>query len=262
MRIPGESHGARDRPSHHIAKVAYITDWFTRHRDTPCCALPAAENTAALTAFADSAARGDFGYVDAVHVVRNGVPLISRTFPRSYEGVYAMKKPPGVFNYQDPNWHPFYQGRTLHTLQSVSKSIVSLVYGVAIARKDIATIDQPIAQFIPAHAAAFRDSVRRKITIRHLLTMTSGISWPEVATAVMTTSRSAWRTAVTGCHWSSPSRWRPSQARSTTTTMVRRRCWPRCSAVPRVWTCRCTPSGISLHHSASRAFTGSDHRAA
>ncbi|MBK9409745.1 MAG: prolyl oligopeptidase family serine peptidase [Gemmatimonadetes bacterium] len=179
VRIPGESHGARDRPSHHIAKVAYITDWFTRHRDTPCCALPAAENTAALTAFADSAARGDFGYVDAVHVVRNGVPLISRTFPRSYEGVYAMKKPPGVFNYQDPNWHPFYQGRTLHTLQSVSKSIVSLVYGVAIARKDIATIDQPIAQFIPAHAAAFRDSVRRKITIRHLLTMTSGISWPE-----------------------------------------------------------------------------------
>lgn len=34
---------------------------------------------------------------------------------------------------------------------------MSLVYGVAIARKDIATIDQPIAQFIPAHAAAFRD---------------------------------------------------------------------------------------------------------
>lgn len=42
-RIPGESHGARDRPSHHIAKAAYITHWFTRHRDTPCCALPAAE---------------------------------------------------------------------------------------------------------------------------------------------------------------------------------------------------------------------------
>jgi CubicO group peptidase (beta-lactamase class C family) len=65
-----------------------------------------------------------------------------------------MKKPRGVFDYQDPKRHPFYQGRTLHTLQSVSKSIVSLVYGVAIARKDISTIDQPIAQFIPAHAAA------------------------------------------------------------------------------------------------------------
>ena len=133
----------------------------------------------ALTALADSMARGDFGYVDALHVQRNGMPLLSRTFPRSYVGVYPMKAPPGAYNYQDPNWHPFYQGRTLHTLQSVSKGIVSMVYGVALARKDIATIDQPIAPFILAHAAAFRDSLRKKITIRHLLTMTSGIDWPE-----------------------------------------------------------------------------------
>ncbi len=133
----------------------------------------------ALTALADSMARGDFGYVDALHVARNGMPLLSRTFPRSYTGVYPMKSPPGAYNYQDPDWHPFYQGRTLHTLQSVTKGIVSLVYGVAIARKDIASIDQPIAQFLPAHIDAFRDSLRKKITMRHLLTMTSGIRWPE-----------------------------------------------------------------------------------
>ena len=180
VRLPGEPHGARGRPSHHIAKVAYITDWFARQRDAVCCMAPApVASSPALTALADSMARGDFGYVDALHVQRNGVPLLSRTFPRSYVGVYPMKTPPGAYNYQDPNWHPFYQGRTLHTLQSVSKSIVSMVYGVALARKDIATIDQPIAPFIPAHAAAFRDSLRKKITIRHLLTMTSGIDWPE-----------------------------------------------------------------------------------
>lgn len=179
VRLPGEPHGARERPSHYLAKVVYITDWFARHRDTPCCALRAAENTDALTAFADSAARGDFGYVDALHVVRDGVPLISRTFPRSYTGVYPMKSPPGTYNYQDTNWHPFYQGSALHTLQSVSKSITSLVYGVAITRGAITTIDQPIARFLPAHAKAFRDSVRQQITIRHLLTMTSGIDWPE-----------------------------------------------------------------------------------
>jgi CubicO group peptidase (beta-lactamase class C family) len=133
----------------------------------------------ALTALADSMARGDFGYVDALNVSRDGVPLQTRTFPRSYVGVYPMKTPPGVYNYQDPNWHPFYQGGTLHTLQSVTKSIVSLVYGVALARHDITTIDKPIAPFIPTHADAFRDSLRRTITIRHLLTMTSGIDWPE-----------------------------------------------------------------------------------
>ncbi|MEY3273535.1 MAG: hypothetical protein RLZZ341_2441, partial [Pseudomonadota bacterium] len=52
-------------------------------------------------------------------------------------------------------------------------------YGHTLARKDITTIDQPIARFIPAHAPAFRDSLRNRITIRHLLTMTSGIDWPE-----------------------------------------------------------------------------------
>lgn len=179
VRLPGEPHGTRVRPSHYMAKVAYITDWFARHRDTPCCALRSAEHTDALTAFADSAARGDFGYVDALHVMRDGVPLISRTFPRSYTGVYPMKSPPGTYNYQDTNWHPFYQGSALHTLQSVSKSITSLVYGIAIMRGAITTIDQPIARFLPAHASAFRDSVRKQITIRHLLTMTSGIDWPD-----------------------------------------------------------------------------------
>lgn len=86
---------------------------------------------------------------------------------------------PGTYNYQDTNWHPFYQGSALRTLQSVSKSITSLVYGVAITRGAITTIDQLIARFLPAHANAFRDSVRKQITIRHLLTMTSGIDWPE-----------------------------------------------------------------------------------
>jgi CubicO group peptidase (beta-lactamase class C family) len=161
-------------------KVAHLTDTTSGTGDAACCLAPSvAASSPALTALADSMARGDFGYVDALHVQRNGVPLLSRTFPRSYVGVYPMKTPPGAYNYQDPNWHPFYQGRTLHTLQSVSKSIVSMVYGVALARKEIATIDQPIAPFIPAHAAAFRDSLRTKITIRHLLTMTSGIDWPE-----------------------------------------------------------------------------------
>ncbi len=145
----------------------------------PSAAFAQNRTTDLLTAFADSAARGELGYVDALHVVRNGVPLITRTFPRKYDGVYPMKEPPGGYNYQDPNWHPFYQGGPLHTLQSVTKSIVSLVFGVALARHDLATIDQPIAPFLPSHTTAFQDSLRRKITIRHLLTMTSGIRWPE-----------------------------------------------------------------------------------
>jgi CubicO group peptidase (beta-lactamase class C family) len=136
-------------------------------------------DTTALAAFADSIARGGFGYIDGMLVVRDGRPVFARMFPRSYEGVYAMTEPPGPFNYHDPNWHPYYHGTSLHTQQSVTKSVTSIVYGIALARGDLASIDQPIASYFPEHARAFSDPRKRQITIRHLLTMSSGIRWPE-----------------------------------------------------------------------------------
>lgn len=32
VRVPGESHGIRRRPSHHMQKIAYIQGWFDKHR--------------------------------------------------------------------------------------------------------------------------------------------------------------------------------------------------------------------------------------
>lgn len=32
VRVPGEPHGIRRRPSHHLAKVLYIVSWFDRHK--------------------------------------------------------------------------------------------------------------------------------------------------------------------------------------------------------------------------------------
>jgi dipeptidyl aminopeptidase/acylaminoacyl peptidase len=32
IRVPGEGHGISRRPSHHIAKVSYIIDWFEQHK--------------------------------------------------------------------------------------------------------------------------------------------------------------------------------------------------------------------------------------
>ena len=37
-----------------------------------------------------------------------------------------------VNNYFDTDWHPYYQKGKLHTMQSVSKSITSLLIGIAI----------------------------------------------------------------------------------------------------------------------------------
>ena len=149
----------------------------TARAQRPVAAVPL--DTSALSAFADSIARGTFGKVDGIRVFQNGVVRFSRDFPRSYEGVYPMTDPSGPFNYHDARWHPYHDGSARHTLQSVTKSVTSLLFGIALARGDIRSIDAPIVTYLPAYADAFGDARKLRITIRHLLAMTSSIRWPE-----------------------------------------------------------------------------------
>ena len=55
----------------------------------------------------------------------------------STPGPLVINDPTGPYNYFNAFWHPFYKGTTLHTLQSVTKSVVSLTLGMAIARGDL-----------------------------------------------------------------------------------------------------------------------------
>ena len=139
-------------------------------------------DTSGLAAFGDSVANGAFGFIDGILVVRDGRTVFQRGFSRSYEAAYPMTEEPGIWNYHDAKWHPFYQGSSLHTLQSVTKSVTSIIFGIAVDRGDIVSIDQRIEQFLPAYARYFSDDRKKQITIRHLLTMTSGIRWPEDGT--------------------------------------------------------------------------------
>jgi len=58
---------------------------------------------------------------------------------------------------------------------SMSKSIVSLLIGSAIQDGYITSIDEPVANYLDE----FKTDDKQKITIRHLLTMSSGLSWDE-----------------------------------------------------------------------------------
>jgi CubicO group peptidase (beta-lactamase class C family) len=136
-------------------------------------------DTTAFAAFADSIARGNFGHVDGIRLVQNGVTRYARDFPRQYDGVYPMTGAPGPFNYHDARWHPYHDGSRRHTLQSVTKSVTSLLFGIAASRGDIHNLDAPVATFLPAYASAFADPRKQRITIRHLMSMTSSIRWPE-----------------------------------------------------------------------------------
>ena len=44
------------------------------------------------------------------------------------------------FNYLHPDWHPYYRGRDVHTLQSVTKSIAATVVGIALGRGEIRSL--------------------------------------------------------------------------------------------------------------------------
>ena len=72
------------------------------------------------------------------------------------------------------------------TSQSVSKSITSTLVGAALKDGYIKSLDDPVTRYI----AGLRGSAYDSVTVRQLLTMTSGVRWTEVYTD---TTSDVWR---------------------------------------------------------------------
>ena len=76
----------------------------------------------------------------------------------------------------------YLDGATRESLQtsfSVAKSFVSTLVGIAIDEGLIGSVDDPVTEYVPELAE--RDPRFRQITLRHLLTMSSGIRYEEDA---------------------------------------------------------------------------------
>ena len=74
--------------------------------------------------------------------------------------------------------HTSYTPQMLHDVRSICKSVVSLLFGIALDRKLIASIDDPVFTYFP-DLVALRTPEKDRIQLRHLLTMTSGLAWDE-----------------------------------------------------------------------------------
>jgi CubicO group peptidase (beta-lactamase class C family) len=68
-----------------------------------------------------------------------------------------------------------YSSKSLSNSFSMAKSVVSMLVGAAIKEGKIKSVDQPVGDFLPE----FREGKKAHITLKHLLTMSSGLSWDE-----------------------------------------------------------------------------------
>lgn len=65
---------------------------------------------------------------------------------------------------------------SIHTEQSVTKSVTSLVAGIAIARGDLRGVDQPLVELLSRYAPIENlDDRKRALTVRDVLTMRTGM---------------------------------------------------------------------------------------
>ena len=68
---------------------------------------------------------------------------------------------------------------TLHDLRSVTKSVVSLLYGIALDRGLVPAPDAPLLAQFPEYPDLAADPRRAPIKVLHALTMTIGLEWNE-----------------------------------------------------------------------------------
>ncbi len=134
-------------------------------------------------------AAGKFPLVDSFAVFRCGKKVYERTYPHDYAKIYgqqAKEKGPlnarltGPYNYFDPYWHPYFHGTDLHSMQSVSKTVTSIIIGIAKTRGDFkAGLDTPVLHYFDVSKVKNVDDRKRRMTLSDLLTMTSGLTWVE-----------------------------------------------------------------------------------
>jgi len=76
----------------------------------------------------------------------------------------------------------YYQGcraQDSANVKSVTKSIVSALAGIALREHSLTSLDQRLMEFFPQDFPAGGDPRKREITLRHLLTLRSGLLWME-----------------------------------------------------------------------------------
>jgi CubicO group peptidase (beta-lactamase class C family) len=110
---------------------------------------------------------GLLGGLHAVLVSRAGQLVIERYYDGPDE------------NWGGPLGQVAFGPETLHDLRSVTKSVVGLLYGIALDRRLVPPPDAPLLAQFPEYPDLLANPERASLRIEHALTMTLGMEWDE-----------------------------------------------------------------------------------
>ena len=102
--------------------------------------------------------------IHSVLLVKDGKLVVEKYFPGQEEdGQYRV-----------------YRRDLLHDLHSATKSVNSILIGIAIDQHLIGGVDEKISAFFPEYADIFADNKKDAIRLKDCLSMTAGLSWDEL----------------------------------------------------------------------------------
>lgn len=99
---------------------------------------------------------------------------IQTKFPDVYS-ILLVKNGRLVFE----DYYSFGEQEKIAPVHSVTKSVMSILIGIAIDQGQLVSVDQKISEFFPEFFNRDINPLKKDISIRHLLTMTPGFEWAD-----------------------------------------------------------------------------------
>ena len=136
---------------------------------------------AAIAALIADIDAGRYGLIDHFLLIRNGRVIADRHWDHGERYAELLLQQDDTvnhqYNYDHPAWHPYYRDTDLHSLQSVTKSVLSVAFGIAVDAGHIPGAEAPVWPYFEAYGADPAEPRRAAATLEDFLTMRSGIDW-------------------------------------------------------------------------------------
>lgn len=137
---------------------------------------------------------GEYGYLDEIFIAKGDSIVFQRQYDLNYDSISrdkAGKMGCGsnmcedstqihLYNYYHPRYHPYYLTSDQHSIQSITKSVVSAIVGNAILNGHIESVEDSVYQYFSHYDLS--DSMQQHLksaTLKDLLTMQLGLEWTE-----------------------------------------------------------------------------------